>query len=660
MHTQTSTGRLVQGFLKWLVLFRLLYFQIVHAKVHEFHFKTNWKDVQWTGPHGKIVHKRVIAFNDEWPLPEIHVNKGDRVLLYLTNGFAHTKDLNLHNITTNDLDDGPLLTSLHFHGMFHNVFDGNHLQMDGASMVTQCPIASNDTYLYNFTVANQVGTYWYHAHEGAQYGDGMRSAFIIHDPDAPFQFDEEFVVTLSDLYLEDYRTTTKKFLSRYNPTGAEPIPQYMLINDKLINEFHFETDKTYFFRFINVGLFVSQYISFQDHSMTVVEIDGVYVKPNVTNTVYIAAGQRISVLVHSKRTDSKNFALWQVMDQTMLDDIPLGLDLNITNAIIYDKNLPWPNTLDKEIGHYPWFSDPDELYSTTLNEFHLQNWDNITMLPKYDKQITLDVKMENLGDGVNYAFFNNITYTVPVVPILTTVMTSGELCENVNIYSANTNPFILKKDEIIELVLNNYDDGRHPFHLHGHNFQIIQKSQGFNHDDNNIHGNHSDSDTVPYDEKNPLMDYPEFPAIRDTVVLEPNGHVVLRFKADNPGVWYFHCHVDWHLQQGLAAVFIEDPKTLQEMDHLDSNYMNTCSTLNIPNSGNAVGDDKNWFNMDNLPRQPPPLPSGFTLKGYIAIIISSLMALWGGYTIVQYGFSESIPNDQLVYDQLTSLLETNK
>ena len=55
-----------------------------------------------------------------------------------------------------------LNTTLHFHGLF--VRGAN--QMDGPEMVTQCPIPPGETYLYNFTVTDQVGTYWYHSHTG--------------------------------------------------------------------------------------------------------------------------------------------------------------------------------------------------------------------------------------------------------------------------------------------------------------------------------------------------------------------------------------------------------------------------------------------------------------------------------------------------------------
>ena len=103
---------------------------------------------------------------------------------------------------------------------------------------------------------------------------------------------------------------------------------------------------------------------------------------------------------------------------------------------------------------------------------------------------------------------------------------------------------------------------------------------------------------------------------RDTVVLEPNGHIVLRFKADNPGVWIFHCHVDWHLEQGLAAVFIEAPLELQDVETLSENYLQVCASGKIPTKGNAAGHFDDWYDMSGLPRQPTPLPEGFTCLLY--------------------------------------------
>lgn len=604
-----------------LVLSFILQSILVSAKTHVFNFTTGWISANPDGMHEKMM----IGFNGHWPPPDIHVNKGDRVLIYLTNGFDN------------------LPTSIHFHGLFHNTSYGNLNQMDGPQMVTQCPIQPGDTYLYNFTVPNQVGTYWYHSHSGSQYADGMRGAFIIHDDNAPFDFDEEMTILVSDLYHKPYYQVTSEFLSRYNPTGSEPIPQSILFNNTVNATVNLETGKTYLLRIINGGTFLSQYLYLEDHEMTIVEVDGVYVKPIVTDVIYLAAAQRLGVLIKSKDTDDKTYAFMQKIDETMLDFIPEDLQLNRTNQIVYNKNNPpateyYINNLEK-----------------SLNDFEWQTYDEIELYDDYDYQVTLNVKMENLGDGVKYAFFNNITYVPPKVPTLVTALTSGNLAIDPRIYGDNINAFVLEYGEIVEIVVNNYDSNRHPFHFHGHNFQIVQKSPAFTVQDDD----EAASGPVPYNKSAPLMPFPSTPLIRDTVVLESNGHIVLRFKADNPGVWIFHCHVDWHLEQGLAAVFIEAPLVLQEREQLSQNYNQTCAAGDISVIGNAAGHFNDWYNMNGLPRQPAPLPNGFIAKGYIAFVISTLIGIWGLYTIIKYGLTDKIQDDKEIYEKLKLLLDNN-
>lgn len=98
-------------------------------------------------------------------------------------------------------------------------------------------------------------------------------------------------------------------------------------------------------------------------------------------------------------------------------------------------------------------------------------------------------------------------------------MTSGASASSVGIYGSNTNAFVLGKDEVIEIVLNNDDAGKHPFHLHGHNFQAVVRS---------------DEDAGFYDADNHTA-FPAMPMRRDTFMVRPNGNFVVRFKADNPG-----------------------------------------------------------------------------------------------------------------------------
>ena len=44
----------------------------------------------------------------------------------------------------------------------------------------------------------------------------------------------------------------------------------------------------------------------------------------------------------------------------------------------------------------------------------------------------------------------------------------------------------------------------------------------------------------------------ENPVLKDTVSVARRGYVVLRFRADNPGLWMLHCHILFHQGSGMA------------------------------------------------------------------------------------------------------------
>ena len=49
------------------------------------------------------------------------------------------------------------------------------------------------------------------------------------------------------------------------------------------------------------------------------------------------------------------------------------------------------------------------------------------------------------------------------------------------------------------------------------------------------------------------------PPIKDTIVVPSGGYVVIRFKANNPGPWFFHSQVDLHTTNGMAMIFQVGP-----------------------------------------------------------------------------------------------------
>jgi len=46
------------------------------------------------------------------------------------------------------------------------------------------------------------------------------------------------------------------------------------------------------------------------------------------------------------------------------------------------------------------------------------------------------------------------------------------------------------------------------------------------------------------------------PTRRDVAML-PGGWLAIAFQTDNPGAWLLHCHIAWHVSQGLSVTFLE-------------------------------------------------------------------------------------------------------
>ena len=88
-------------------------------------------------------------------------------------------------------------------------------------------------------------------------------------------------------------------------------------------------------------------------------------------------------------------------------------------------------------------------------------------------------------------------------------------------------PIVLSKDEEIRMVFANTTGMAHPFHLHGHSFRVLGKPGELN-----------------------LVD----PPLKDTVMVPAHENLVIQWKASNPGAWFFHCHIAWHMEAGMSRV----------------------------------------------------------------------------------------------------------
>jgi iron transport multicopper oxidase len=149
---------------------------------------------------------------------------------------------------------------------------------------------------------------------------------------------------------------------------------------------------------------------------------------------------------------------------------------------------------------------------------------------------------------------------MPKTPSLFTQMSMGNDSNNARVYGSMTNALMLDHLAMIQVTIVNKfypeaalipeharqpctklylvpdsDAGFHPFHLHGHEFQVMGKTMDYLSNDTSI---------------NPPIEEQSNPMRRDTVTVPPGGATTIRFRADNPGAWLLHCHVEWHMNQG--------------------------------------------------------------------------------------------------------------
>ncbi|KAE8374345.1 Cupredoxin [Aspergillus bertholletiae] len=583
-------------------LLLLMFSEPFLAKEVVYDFNVTWVTAN---PDG-LADRKVVGINGQWPLPVIEVDKGDQLVVNMYNGL------------------GDKSTSIHFHGMYQN---GTN-EMDGPSMVTQCPIPPGSSVTYNFTV-NQNGTYWYHCHTDYCYPDGYRQALIVHDDDAYFAhaYDEEFTVTLSDWYHDLAEDIKPEFMSLYNPSGAEPIPNAWLFNDTVDTRLPVKTNTTYLLRLVNIAAFTAQYFYIEGHTFTIVEIDGVYTEPMETDILYIAVAQRYSVLLTTKDTADQNYAIVTVVDSTLLDTITPDLQLNNTNWLEYDSAaayLPANITV----------SESDDL--VPFDDATLVPYDHEPLLESPDLTVNVAIVMDNLNNGEGYAFLNNISYTAPKVPTLYTVMSAGHLATDATVYGDYTHTQVLGHNDVVEVILNNQDSGSHPFHLHGHAFQVVDRYPAMGAD----FFQYADAtDAVAFDPTNHST-FPAFPPRRDTIVVPPMGYVVLRFRADNPGVWLFHCHIDWHMMQGLAMTFVEAPLVMQDQLTIPEDHLAACRAAGVAYEGNAAANMDDYLDLRAQNVQPGWIPDGFTTRGIVSMVFTVLGAFLGMGAIVLYGLSD--------------------
>ncbi|KAK0728667.1 multicopper oxidase like protein [Lasiosphaeria miniovina] len=537
-----ASGVLSAGFLSLATL--------VRAGTVTYNWNATWV---WASPDGFA--RPVIGINGQWPCPLLNATLNDTVIVNFSN--------NLVNETS----------GLHFHGL-------NQLgteDMDGPTGVTQCPVPPGSTIQYRFTVPN-AGSYWYHSHDLGQYPDGLRGPLVVHDPNDPYigQYDEEIILGVSDCI-----ELGRQMLTPTNTHFAPPFPDALLINDGKGADINFVKGKTYRIRMICYSALSSAFIHFEKHVMNVIMTDASYIQEQEADMLRIAPAQRYDFLLTAGDNDSGNYPFLISLDTNRdYTNASLGVSFphNYTGYLVMDNSKRLDNTLTVS----KWEPYDDSKF---------KGKDGAGPLSPRNELVELDFKFCFDKNGDPRSCLNGLTYLTQPVPTLYTATTTGENNTNPLIYG-QVNPAIVNYGDVVQIVLNNYDEALHPFHLHGHQFQVLDRPLSGA-------GKWSGQD----------INYSSEPLSRDTVTVYANSYVVIRFKATNPGVWLFHCHIEWHVEMGLTATIIEAPDHLRGFTFPDE-FLNICKLQNIPYEGNAAGNTDNYTDTSGFVTLAPKQYNG--------------------------------------------------
>jgi FtsP/CotA-like multicopper oxidase with cupredoxin domain len=398
-------------------------------------------------------------------------------------------------LRVNVLNRLPADTTIHWHGLpVPNA-------MDGVPHITQPPIKSGEEFTYEFVVPT-AGTYVYHSHVGLQLDRGLYGPLIVEPKKEELDYDREYVLLLDD-WLDGVSGTPEDTLKALQASGGG----------------------------MGGGMMGGRG---QGGSGTSGAVDyPLYLingrAPNEPETLDIRRGDKARLrLINPAGETVFRFAVGghrltvthsdgQPVEPVKVDVVRLGPGERYD--VIVEANNPgvWQiaaapegkTGLARAILRYeesgqssapPADSRPQELFGRLLSYGELRTKreetfpsDGIFGGPDRTLDLTLSGGMHNYVwtiDGQAYP---------------------------------NADPLEVSEGEWVRLHLTNQSMMAHPMHLHGHFFQL-QNGTG----------------------RGPF---------KDTVLVEPHmGEATFDFVADNPGDWFFHCHIIYHMESGMARV----------------------------------------------------------------------------------------------------------
>ncbi|KAG6789380.1 hypothetical protein POTOM_005477 [Populus tomentosa] len=531
--------------LRVLVLVACLFPASVESMVRHYKFNVVMKNTTRL-----CSEKPIVTVNGRFPGPTLVAREDDTVLVKVVN---HVK----YNV------------SIHWHGV-RQLRTG---WADGPAYITQCPLQPGQSFVYNFTITGQRGTLLWHAHILWLRATVHGAVVILPKRGVPYPFPtphREEVIVLGEWWKSDVEAVINEAMdsgrapnvSDAHTINGHPGPVSACSSQGGYN-LPVKPGKTYMLRIINAALNEELFFKIAGHQLTVVEVDATYVKPFKIDTIVIAPGQTTNVLVTANRGSGR-----YMVAASPFMDAPIAVDnVTATATLHYSGTLASATTT---------LTVPPAQNATPVATNFTDALRSLNSI-KYPARVPLKIDHSlffTIGLGVNpcatcvngsrvVADINNVTFIMPTIALLqahffniegvftddfpgnppTPFNYTGTQPKNFQTVNG-TKLYRLAYNSTVQLVLQ--DTGmltpeNHPVHLHGFNFFEVGRGIG---------------------NFNPKRDPKKFnladPVERNTIGVPAGGWTAIRFIADNPGVWFMHCHLEVHTTWGLKMAFVVD------------------------------------------------------------------------------------------------------
>ncbi|XP_052779171.1 uncharacterized protein LOC128216597 [Mya arenaria] len=582
--------------------------------------------------------KIVAAVNGQFPGPDIIVYEGQKVIVHVKNL------LRSHAIT------------IHWHGLHqpHTPW------MDGVPYVTQCPIQPMQSFRYEF-MAKPKGTFWWHSHMGAQRSMGLFGAFIIkerletkvedkilqiQDWNHDFDSDTGHMKMLYGVYdgrhkWNGHQSLDSTFFSFFriqsgliNGKGRFYQENNVDHNGAPLTVFKVTKGNEYRFRVIGTGALYPFRVSVDNHKITVIASDGYDIEQVEAESFIINPGERYDFIL----TADQEVGNYWIRGITIVKGRYHRADAILRYEGATDEDpttnrMECTETLKCKIINCPFVYYPEmHTECVTFDELQSAVYDDPSPIftPGRSKEVFLNFAFPGIKSYPGSV--NGRTFDTPDVSPLTQPQEWYSPCDEpkcgVDNHCKCTYSLSIGSGETVQMVFMNMGLGRgwsHPIHMHGHSFYVLKMGYGtYNESNGAFVAQNSDVDcrgnlyTGPdksfcndatwsnanwKDGNVPDLNL-DRPTRKDTIIVPSGGYVVLRIRADNPGLWNMHCHIELHNLDGMQMLinesFSEVPKAPKGFPECHSYPPSAARLNNIVDPSEMEEKEGEMTGKDNM------------------------------------------------------------